>query len=247
VTPTDRSALRTLIALAGPETADAPVPTLLGELADRCMELLPVDSCAVLLADHDGELGLAASRGPAHVLGLVELSSGLGPAVEAYRGADTVRCDDLAAAGDRWAGFAPAALALDTRGVLALPLRRREHRLGALSLFRSATGPWPAQALGLARALADLAAIGVLRARATRRRERITVQWREALDDRVVVQQAVGILSERLRLSVDDALDLLAELAGEDGVDPPELARRLVRDPSGPVAAGLPPRTRPTG
>ena len=248
MTPTDRRALRTLIALADPGTATTRVPTLLEDLADRCVELLPIDSCAVLLADHDGELGLvAASRNQARILGLVELGSGRGPAVEAYRTTETVLCDDLTAAGGRWAEFAAAATALGTRCVLALPLRRREHRLGALGLFRSAVGPLPREALDLAQALADLAAIGVLRTRATRRRERIAGQWGEALHNRVVVQQAAGILSERLRLPVDGALSLLAELAEADGVEPPELARRLVRDPHGPVAAGLATRTRPTG
>jgi hypothetical protein len=233
VTPTDRRTLGALIALAGPGTAGALVPTLLDDLAERCVELLPVDACAVLLADHDGELSLvAATQSQAHVLGLVELGCGRGPVVEAYRTGDAVLCDDLALADGLWVEFALAALGQETRCVVALPLRRRERSLGAIGLFRSATGPLPDEALDLALALADLAAIGVLRTRAAQRRERIATQWREALEDRVVVQQAVGILSERLRLSVDGALDLLAETAETDGVEPPELARRLLRDPS---------------
>jgi hypothetical protein len=230
--------MRVLIDLAGAGAADGGVPRLLGELAEHCVRLLPVDSCAVLLADHDGELGLAAAApGQARVLGLIEVGSGRGPAVDAYRTADAVLCDDLGAAGDRWAELAPAALALDARCVVALPLRRRGRRLGALGLYRSAVGPLPEESLELARALAELAAIGILRTLATGRRARIAVQWGEALEHRIVVQQAVGILSERLRLPVGGAQNLLAELADAEGVDQPELARRLVRDPS---AAGLP-------
>ena len=233
MTPTDRRAVRALITLAGPRTADADVPDLLRDLAERCVELLPVDACAELLADHDGELSLAAApRSQALVLGLVELGSGRGPTLDAYRTATTVRCDDLAVDGGRWADFTGTALAHDTRSVLALPLRLRGHRLGALGLFRGAKGPLPEEAADLAHALADLAAIGVMRTLATRRRERIAGQWREALADRVVVQQAVGMLSERLRLPVDGALHLLNELAQADGLELADLARRLVREPT---------------
>lgn len=238
MTPTDRQVMRALIDLAGAGAAEAGVPRLLDELAAHCVRLLPVDSCAVLLADHDGGLGLAAARGQARVLGLVEVSSGRGPAVDAHRTADAAGCDDVGAAGGRWAEFTPAALALGVRCVVALPLLRRGRRLGALGLYRSAAGPLPAESLELARAMADLTAIGVLRTLATGRRARIAVQWGEALEHRIVVQQAVGILSERLRLPVGGAQTLLAELADVDGVDQPELARRLVRGPTAPGLRG---------
>ena len=237
--PMDRPTLRALIDLAGAERAQSDVPSLAEQLAAYCVELLPVDSCAVLLADHDGELALvAAARSQAHVLGLLEVSSGQGPTVDAYHTTDTVRCDDLATAGARWPAFAPAALTHGAQAVSALPLRRGGRTLGAIALIRDRPGSLPEEAVELGQALADSAAVGILRARSLSRSTQIAAQWRAALDRRILVQQATGILAERLKLSIEYAARLLSELAAADGVEPYRLAERFVDDPNGPIVDG---------
>lgn len=235
----DRRALRALIDLAAVRTAGAGVPSLARELAEHCVELLPVDACVVLLADRDGELSLiAASRCRADVVGLLEVSNGQGPAVEACRTAAPVHCDDLSTADSRWPVFGPAALTEGARAVSALPLRRGGRALGAIDLVRARPGPLPADAVELGQALADSAAIGLARARALRRKERIAAQWRATLDRRVLVQQASGILAERLKLPIEHAARLLTELAAADAVEPHRLAERFVADPSGSTMDG---------
>ena len=230
----DRRTLRALIDLAAVRTVEAGVPSLADELAGRCVELLPIDSCVVLLADRDGELSLlAASRSRADVVGLLEVSNGQGPATESCRTSTPVHCDDLSRAHSRWPAFAPAALADGARAVSALPLRRGGRALGAIDLVRDSTGPLPADALELGQALADSAAVGLVRARSLRRKERIAAQWRATLDRRVLVQQASGILAERLKLPIEHAARLLTELAAADALEPHRLAERFVADPSG--------------
>jgi len=230
----ERRTLRALIDLAGAQQAGADEPALAQELAECCMELLPVTACAVLLADHDGELGLVAvSRCRARVVGLLEVSHGQGPAIDSFRTASPVHCEDLAVAGARWPSFAPAALADGARAVSALPLRRAGRAIGAIDLVREHSGPLPEAAVELGQTLADSAAIGIARTRALRRGERLAEQWRLALDRRVLVQQASGILAERLRLPVEHAARLLSELAAADRVEPHALAARFVADPAG--------------
>lgn len=234
----DRRALRALIDLAA-ERPRADVPGLARELAEHCVELLPIAASAVLLADHDGELSLAAvSRCRANVVGLLEVSRGQGPAIDSCHTAIAVHCDDLATAHSRWPVFVPAALADGARAVSAVPLRRGGRVLGALDLVRDRPGPLPAQAVELAQALADSCAIGLARARALRRSEGIAAQWRATLDRRVLVQQAAGILAERLRLPVGQAVRLLSELAVAEAVEPHRLAERLVADPAGASVDG---------
>ena len=236
---TERRSLRALIDLAGAQQARADESSLAQELAESCMELLPITACAVLLADHDAEPCLVAvSRCRARVVGLLEVSHGQGPAVESCRTALPVHCDDLAVADARWPVFAPAALAEGNRAVSALPLRRGGRAVGAIDLVRERTGPLPEAAVELGQTLADSAAIGLARVRALRRGERIADQWRLALDRRVLVQQASGILAERLRLPIEHAARLLNELAAADGVEPHALAARFAADPAGASVDG---------
>ncbi|MFC3453523.1 ANTAR domain-containing protein [Amycolatopsis speibonae] len=58
-------------------------------------------------------------------------------------------------------------------------------------------------------ALADIATIGIPHHRLVRRQEIVTVPLQTALNNRVIIEQAKGVLAERLRISVEDAFGVL--------------------------------------
>jgi AmiR/NasT family two-component response regulator len=66
-------------------------------------------------------------------------------------------------------------------------------------------------------------------------------QLRIALESRIVIEQAKGILRERLGLEIDDAFALLRDAARSSRSNLHELAARVVTDPTTPgaVAAAL--------
>ena len=110
----------------------------------------------------------------------------------------------------RWPRFAAAVADRGAyRSVHALPLRLRGEPIGALNLFHRQPGPLPADDLALGQALADMATIGILSERAINRGEVLNEQLQTALNSRVIIEQAKGVLAERGSLGMDAAFDRL--------------------------------------
>jgi AmiR/NasT family two-component response regulator len=57
--------------------------------------------------------------------------------------------------------------------------------------------------------LADVATIGLLQARAIRNRDALAAQLQVALNSRVVIEQATGVIAERRHLDMDQSFTLL--------------------------------------
>jgi GAF domain-containing protein len=95
----------------------------------------------------------------------------------------------------------------------AVPLRVRTHVIGALNLFRGSDEPFTGTEMEIAQAMAEMAAIGLIQERALRERNLLTEQLQGALNSRVVIEQAKGMLAEYLAVTVDDAFTLLRNYA----------------------------------
>lgn len=197
----------------------------LGRLAGHCARPGSVDAAALLGADRadtgradapaaggrpSGALATAAASGEAaRRIGLAQLDGGAGPCVDCYTAGRQVRADDLAEAEERWPEFAVVLRAEGYRGVHAVPMRLRDETLGAVGLFTVAPGPLDGAAVDRAGALAAVAAAGLLHRREARRREAVVGQLQTALDSRILIEQAKGVLAERLQVSVDHAFAVL--------------------------------------
>lgn len=207
----DRRVRETFVELADTLVDDYDVIGFLDLLAHRVVELLDVTACGVVLADHHGTLSLvAASTEEARLLELSELQNDEGPCLDSYRTGAPVSEQDLEAAGDtRWPRFAPAARDAGFASVYALPMRLRELGVGAMNLFGTAPGRLDAESLALGQAMADVATIGILHERAVRQYETVAGQLQSALDSRISIEQAKGVIAERLAVTVDDAFGLL--------------------------------------
>jgi transcriptional regulator with GAF, ATPase, and Fis domain len=206
VTDTDRRVARTFVELADTLVVGFDVIEFLELLASRCAELLAVDAAGLVLADQRGALTLvAASDEQARLVELVQLEIAEGACLDCYRSGQPVSCADLSTAGERWPRFAPAALEAGFASVHAAPMRLREEIIGALSLFGGQPGELDESARVVGQALADVATIGILHERAMRRTETLTEQLQNALNSRVLIEQAKGVLAERVGIGVDEA------------------------------------------
>ena len=79
-----------------------------------------------------------------------------------------------------------------------------------------------------------LAAVGIVTERDSAHRTMTNSELRTALTSRVIIEQAKGVLAERLGLTVEDAFDLLRYAARSGRIKLHELATRVVEDQKTP-------------
>jgi GAF domain-containing protein len=183
----------------------------LQQLVGRTAELLDDSSVGLLLADGHGQLQfMAASEESVRLLELFQIQTQAGPCMDAFRTGTPVVNADLTAANARWPEFAPHAVAAGFRSVHAFPLRLRQDTIGALNVFSTVVGGNLSDAdIQIVQALADIAAIGLLQERAISRGEVLVEQLQGALNSRVVIEQAKGILANARGISPSAAFDLI--------------------------------------
>jgi len=225
----EQKLLAAFIALTDTLVHGFDVVDLLGELTGTCVRLLDITAAGIVLSDQRGLLRvLASSSETTRLLELLQLQNDEGPCLEAYESSQIVEVTDLVASHRRWPVFAPAAVAAGFRSMCAVPLRLRAQTIGAMNLLRAAPGTMPPADRQLAQALADVATIGVLQHRAVIRSEEVTMQLQGALNSRLVVEQAKGLLSERASVSLETAFELLRSYARPRGERLSDVARRFV-------------------
>lgn len=206
----DRAVRDTFVELADTLVDEFDVIDFLDNLTKRAVELLDVTACGVMLIDHNETMSVvAASTEQARLLELFELQNVEGPCLDCYRTGTATGSADLSRAGDRWPQFAPAARAAGFASVEAVPMRLREDVIGAMNLFSNHPRELDPDTIELGRALADVATIGILHERAVRRREVLSEQLQGALDSRILIEQAKGVLAERHQSSVSDSFQAM--------------------------------------
>jgi transcriptional regulator with GAF, ATPase, and Fis domain len=197
-------------------------------LTERCVQLLGIAAAGLLLTDGRGQLQVvAASSGRTRLLELFQLQNSEGPCVDCFTTGQPVSVVDLSTA-RRWPRFAPAAVEAGFAAVHALPMRLRTEVIGALNLFDNKTGALDNATLRIGQALADVATIGLLQNRAIQRRDVLTEQLQAALNSRITIEQAKGVLAERLHLDVDEAFTVLRRTARNSNRRLSDLARAIV-------------------
>lgn len=177
----------------------------LSTLAERSVGLLNADAAGVIIDDH-GQLRLVASTSDrSELVELFELQSDEGPCLDCLRSGRPVVNVTGPQARVRWPLFSAAAEAVGYQGVHAIPLRLRDSVVGAMNLFSIDPVVLDPDGITLAQALADIATIGLLQERAVRESRMLADQLRTALDTRIRIEQAKGVLLARASVDVDDA------------------------------------------
>jgi GAF domain-containing protein len=206
------------VELADTMVSDFDVAELMLQLADACLELLEVDAAGLMLIDANGDLRLVASAPDMmHDLEVFELQSDEGPCLDAIRSGRAVINVDVQDATERWPRFTAEALTVGIRSTHALPLRLRGDLIGAMNLFSRAEQRLSEGDVALGQALADVATIALLQQRASRDHTILAEQLQVALNTRILIEQAKGVLAERSGLHPADTFRYLRTYARTTG------------------------------
>ena len=140
---------------------------------------------------------------------VLQLEAGAGPCVDCYRTGAVVTIDDIAAQGSRWPLFQSSALSQGFRSLHAVPMRLRSRTIGTLNLFGHEAGPLTADDAAIAQAFADVATITLLQERAARENALINEQLQRALNSRILIEQAKGVIAHTANVDMSAAFALL--------------------------------------
>jgi GAF domain-containing protein len=216
---------------------DYDVIDVLDRLVGHSVSLLEADAAGILLVDLQGRLRVVASSNEeSDWTELMQIQADEGPCVECVRTGRPVTVTDLDDADARWPRLAAALRdRADTgrdrfRSVHALPLRLRGEAIGGMNLFHTRPGPLPEADLRLGQALADVATIGILQERTIRQGEVLTQQLQNALNSRVVIEQAKGVLAQLGNVPMETAFEHLRHYARNRNTLLGNVARRIVAD-----------------
>jgi GAF domain-containing protein len=213
--------------VAGPE----PASTVLEMITAASSQLLGFDAVGIMLADPRGgtEVVFASDEGAAFIE-LLQSQTAEGPCVDCIRIGRTISIVDLTGE-RRWPVFVPAALQSGYRAVHTIPMRLDGRTIGGVNLFHRAPRRLTASEECLGQVLADLAVLALAQETDPQiRTQRLTQETLLALNDRVTLGQAIGVVAGSLDIDADKARDVLERYVQRTG--------RSLREAANDITAG---------
>jgi GAF domain-containing protein len=203
-----------LIGFARTLTGGYDVTDVLHELAGRVARVVGVSGAGVVLRHGTGIRFVIADSEAVRVLEQLQEEHQQGPCVDAIDSGEPVTVEHLPDMGWRWPEYVARATDLGFAAVASLPMCNRS-RIGGLDLYHPHRHAWSEDELRVARVFTDIATGYVLNASELQRQRRTAEQLQRALDSRVVIEQAKGIIAAERKVKVDQAFALLRKYAND--------------------------------
>jgi hypothetical protein len=202
----------------------------LGRVVEATRTVVGVDGTGLTLAHEDGQpRWVAVSDAAMELLEQIQHDFGEGPCLAAFAEDRVVAVEDLGS--ERvWDRIAAVVGQLHVRGVLSVPVRLADQPVGTLDVYVTQPRAWSTgevKALGaLAVVTAELVSTGVELAN----REVEVAQLRQALANRVWIEQAKGVLAATQGVDPDQAFQRLRKQARSSSRKLADLAQEVVQE-----------------
>jgi signal transduction protein with GAF and PtsI domain len=201
----------------------------LQRVVEATTTVVGVDGTGLTLAHEDGQpRWVAVSDAAMELLEQVQHDLGEGPCLAAFTEDRVVAVEDLRSE-LVWDRLATVAGQLRVCGVLSVPVRLAEQPVGTLDVYATQPRAWSTgevEALGaLAVVTAELVSTGVELAN----REVEVAQLRQALANRVWIEQAKGVLIASQGVNPDQAFEQLRKQARSSSRKLADLAQEVVQ------------------
>ncbi|TCL77937.1 MULTISPECIES: GAF and ANTAR domain-containing protein [unclassified Rathayibacter] len=221
--------LETLTVVADTLVDDFDVVEFLHDLVERCAAIFDAVDVGLVLADSHGDLVVMASTSERlHLIEVLQLSAGDGPCVDSYESGSVVTAGDRENITLRWPAFALAAQDSGYQSVHAVPLRLRQKTIGSLNFFSDSPGVFEVKDVLVAQTIADVATIGLVQEQAIREASLARAQLQHALDARIVIEQAKGIIAHSRNVDMESAWRTLRQYARSHESRVSDIAKAVV-------------------
>lgn len=211
----DEGSLRdTLAAVAAAHEKPLALVDTLHDVVEGASRVFGVTGASVSMPDDRGRLRFvtAATEAVASVE-VVQERAQQGPCLDAVHSGQPVPVADLRTEAQRWPQVAAAADRAGIVSTAAIPMHLNDADVGVFSLCDTSAHEWHERQLEVAQLLADLTAGYVVSFSGYQQATTVVDQLQHALDSRVLIEQAKGVLAGERNISVDEAFRLLRQHA----------------------------------
>jgi PAS domain S-box-containing protein len=192
--------------------------------------LLRADGAGLMLADADGTLHVVTGSDEAEqAFERAERDLGEGPCIDAFASGEVVWTSDLRD-DPRWPRLGPAARTNRIRGVLAAPVRHDGQAVGTCNAYSTAPRGWTGSDVEAIGAYAAMLSQLIGSASDARHQGELAAQLQVALESRVLIEQAKGVLMGRHGLDDQAAFTRLRRQARSSARKLSDVAREVIGD-----------------
>ena len=181
------------------------VDDVLQDLSETVTAVLGLVGSGVVL-ERDGQLHFANAVNPAAIkLEQTQQDHQRGPCLEAIRTGEVVAVVDLHEYRERWPEYVAVADQQGVRSAAGVPLTLAADTVGALNLYDAQPRRWSDADLTAARVFADVATAYLVNASKLDQQRQLNAQLQQALEHRLVIEQAKGITAHAHNTDLADA------------------------------------------
>lgn len=220
--------LGSLGALAALSTATLDLTEMLTQVATFAVRAIPgADGAGLTLLEIDRADLIVKSEPFVRAIDAIQYSIGEGPCISAAATGQTKRSGQLDH-DPRWPLFGPRAGGLGVHSALSLPLQTPTKILGAMNVYAHAPNSFGPRAQELGETFAVSAAIAVQHAQIFEQTIRLADQLQTGLNNRALIDQAIGVLRFRHREAAAEALARLRQMATDHHVSVTDAAVAVI-------------------
>lgn len=212
--PADAAALAaSLQALAHLDSPSVGFAPALQQAVTAAQEVFAVTGAGVMLLDDGQILRYVAASGPsAGVLELLQEQMNEGPCIDAFEQVQTVAVSDVEH-DSRYPDFGPAAVRAGIQAVLGVPIQLDAGVVGTLNVFADTPREWDDRECDAIASYGLLVATLLRNAAEAESQGTLNAQLDRALQHRILVEQAKGIVMGREGLDAATAFEVLRSQA----------------------------------
>ena len=224
-------------------TGRQPVAVMEGT-AESVSRVLALTGAGVCLAERNRLRAVAATTTSTGELERCQEELQQGPCRDCYDTGQVVTITDIRVLSSRWPWYVGKARELRLAAVASVPMGPDTQRVGVLDLYDTEPRIWSDDDLSIAAAFADIAAGFLINTSNLAQQQQLNQHLERALQTRIVIEQAKGMIADRHGISPDQAFDLIRRYARSHRISLAEISRRIVEKGMRPTAEVEPPRQR---